>query len=293
MRPFAVLLLAALAASPVHAQPSEDVKTAARSLLDEGDRRLQRNDVAGALDAYQQADALMHVPTTTVEVAKTQARLGRLLAARESARAVLAFPKLAQEPEPFTIARREAGELVSALDLRIPTVVVVVTGPDPGKVSLSIDDTLRDAHATHELDPGRHRILVSAAGFEESRRSLDVVEGARIKVAIALDARAVPYAPVMATGSVAMGLGLAFGIGFGVVSAVRTSDIEDRCVDGKCDPTLQDEISEAEAFANVSNVGFGFAGAGAIMFAVGLGLYLTQDDPAPVRATSRGFLVEF
>lgn len=289
---WSLLILVTLSAAPAAAQPSDDVKTAARSLLDEGDRRLSQNDIAGALEAYLKADALMHVPTTTIEVAKTQARVGRLVAARDSARAVLAFPKQANEPEPFGVARKEAAELIAALEPRIPSVVVVVTGPRPGGFTLTIDGALRDPHATHQLDPGRHEILVSAARFREGRKTIDVAEGTRIKVALEMESPVMPYAPLMATGSVATGLGLAFGIGFGAVSWTKTSDIEDRCVDGKCDPTLQDEIAEAEVFANVSNVGFGFAGAGAIMFAVGLGIYLTE-EPSPVRATASGLAVEF
>ncbi len=285
------LLTCALLTESAYAQPSEDVKTAARSLLDEGDRRLQRNDVVGALDAYAKADALMHVPTTTIDVAKAQARLGRLLAARESARAVLAFPKDTQEPEPFTAARREAAELIAAIGPRIPSVVVVASGPEPGAMSLSIDGTLRDPHATHELDPGRHEILVRAAGFADAKRTLEISEGARIKIALALESRPMPYVPLIATGSVATGIGLALGLGFGAVSWVKTGDIEDRCPGGKCDPSLASDISEAEAFANVSNVGFGFAGAGAVMVAVGLGLYLTQDDT--LRATATGLALDF
>jgi hypothetical protein len=294
MRLLATLALAFMLAAPrAHAQPSNEVKTAARSLLDEGDRRIERNDIAGALDAYQKADALMHVPTTTIEVAKTQARLGKLVAARASANAVLSFPREAQEPEPFSIARKEAAELLAALESRIPSVVVVVSGPQPNAITLMIDGTLRDPHATHLVDPGIHEILVSAEGFIDGRKRLGIAEGSRIKVALAMDKRPLPFVQLMATGSVATGVGLAFGIGFGAVSWTKTSDIEAQCVEGQCDPSLANDISEAEAFANVSNVGFAFAGAGAIMFAVGLGMYLTEDASPPVRPTASGFAIAF
>src|SRR5947199_818929 len=72
------------AASPARAQSPQD-RASARHLMDEGDSWVEKKRLDRALEAYEGADALMHVPTTGIEVAKTLAALGRLVEAREKA----------------------------------------------------------------------------------------------------------------------------------------------------------------------------------------------------------------
>ena len=82
---------------------------------------LKAGDLTGALEAYRGADAIMGVPTTGIEVARTQIRLGRLVEARDTALKVSRYPVKRREPRPFTDARTEALQLASELAARIPS----------------------------------------------------------------------------------------------------------------------------------------------------------------------------
>src|SRR5262249_44553309 len=52
--------------------PSAADRETARKLLDDGDAAFEKKDYDGALKAYAAAHAIMHVPTTGIEVAKAQ-----------------------------------------------------------------------------------------------------------------------------------------------------------------------------------------------------------------------------
>src|SRR3954463_8217790 len=66
------------------AQPSAAQRETARELMDEARRLRERGDLNGALGRFSAADAIMNVPTTTLQVATTQVELGNLIEARES-----------------------------------------------------------------------------------------------------------------------------------------------------------------------------------------------------------------
>src|SRR5690606_23504734 len=66
---FAILVALAVSA-PIRAsaqQPSLADRETARALMDEGDRKRDSGDLAGALKSYEAADALMRVPTTGID----------------------------------------------------------------------------------------------------------------------------------------------------------------------------------------------------------------------------------
>jgi len=63
-------------------------------MMDAGHARREANDHERALAQFQGADAIMHVPTTGLEVAREQAALGLLNEARDTVRRVLRIPAL-------------------------------------------------------------------------------------------------------------------------------------------------------------------------------------------------------
>src|SRR4051794_38028802 len=87
--------LAAALSAPRDAQadPTPAEKETARALLDEGDREVEKKHYEAALKAFLAADAIMNVPTTGIELAKTQVLLGQLVEARDSALRVTRLPK--------------------------------------------------------------------------------------------------------------------------------------------------------------------------------------------------------
>ncbi len=269
-----LLLVAMLGvAAPATAQaPSEPSKDAARALMDEGDRLAALGDLPGALSAYQRADDIMHVPTTTIEVARTLARLGKLAAAQRAAEVVLAHPPSAEEPAPFAQARKEAAQLKADLARRIPTIAVQV--PQGGGV-VRIDGVVRAAGEPVLVDPGRHEIVVERTG-RRAQRDVEVAESRHLTVRLIAE-EPPSYVPMMATAGTVLGVSLALGMGFGIDSLLETNDIAAQCPHDRCAPSLSNDLAEAELFANIANVAFGVAGASAIVLAVGLGLELDRE----------------
>ena len=85
----AIFVAASLAllfgAAEARAEPSASDKETARGLMATGRADRSNHDLAGALKAFTGADAIMHVPTTGLEVAKAQIDLGLLVEARDTA----------------------------------------------------------------------------------------------------------------------------------------------------------------------------------------------------------------
>src|SRR5262249_21604289 len=75
------------------ADPTLEEKDRARALMDDGDRAFDAGDYPTALRDYEAAHAIMAVPTTGLWLAKTQAALGKLVEARDTAVAVTRMPQ--------------------------------------------------------------------------------------------------------------------------------------------------------------------------------------------------------
>src|SRR5438477_66675 len=82
----------------VQAQPSAAQRETARELMGEARRLRERGDLEGALGRFRAADAIMNVPTTALEVAATQAELGKLIDAREGLLRMLVTHPAARNP---------------------------------------------------------------------------------------------------------------------------------------------------------------------------------------------------
>jgi tetratricopeptide (TPR) repeat protein len=126
MKGWSLLLAAALAtvAPPALARDVDAVsdadKAIARELVAVGDEHFAAGDYERALEAYRGADTIMGVPTTSIEVARTLAALGRDAEALAVIDAVLAYPERDDEPAAFRRARANAAALKVDLLERAP-----------------------------------------------------------------------------------------------------------------------------------------------------------------------------
>ena len=278
----AVLLLPGLA----WAEPSAADRETARTYMAEGRAKRDGNDLRAALRAFEAADAIMHVPTTGLEVARTQAMLGALVEARDYALRVARSTPRPGEPSPFTEARSAAQKLADDLEARIPSIRVVVKGPPPG-LEVWIDKSRVPDIAIglpRKLDPGNH-VIVAKAGATARTLYVQVLEHEAKEVPIDL---AAPEPPPVDTGApspekpatpsppphrgpwltvgivtlTAGGAALVLGTIAGAVSIAQTSNIQSSCNVNVCPPVLPDgtstdsAISKAKTFAAVSDVGF-------------------------------------
>jgi hypothetical protein len=266
----------------------------------EGRAARDKGDLQGALKAFSAADSIMHVPTTGLELARTQASLGQLLEARETTLRVLHIPQKPNEPTPFKNAREASSSLNEELEARVPSLKIVVTGvPEGVRPRVTLDGAMVPPELLgqpRKLNPGHHVVVAKAASTEETRE-IDVNEREAKQVSVDLpQTPPEPPAPVIASGpepakeearpqepptlaralvyggfSLA-GAGLVAGAIAGAVSLSKTSGIRNsgQCLGDRCGPVEYGEISAARSMATISNVSFVAAGLGAAAGVVGL-----------------------
>lgn len=283
---FGVLLLPAVARA---SEPSAADRETARTLMADGRAKRDASDLKDALRAFQAADALMHVPTTAYEVAKTESMLGMLVEARDEALQIARSPAKPGEPAPFAEARVSAQKLADELEGRIPSIRVVVKNAPEG-ASVTIDDVVLPAVAVglpRKLDPGAHAIVVKA-GSAEKRLNVQVLEREAKDVPVDFaetsaptststpsetSSKKGPWMILGITGVAVGGAGLVLGAITGSMSLAQTNTIKDSCTGNICPPVLKDgsstqsALSNARTLAAVSDVAFV---AGGVLAAAGV-----------------------
>jgi len=296
-------LVLAIAPCVALADPTAADKETARTLMSEARQKRDANDLKAALRAFQAADAIMHVPTTGYEVAKTQSMLGMLVEARDEALTIARSPVKPGEPPPFAEARAQSQKLADELESRIPSIRVVVKNAD--NASVTIDGEALPSVAIglpRRLDPGSHAVIAKAGGSER-RINVQVLEREAKEVPIDFGEPAPPQNTAMSsntnastsaststtaegaknrspwlavgiTGIAVGGVGLAIGAVTGSLSLAQTNDIKAVCdPSGNCNPQLKDgsstqsAINGARTLATVSDVALV---AGGVIAAAGL-----------------------
>lgn len=174
-------LLAALATTQVAAAQTPSERVAARHLMDDGDRYTEAKQFGEALRVHAAAHAIMRVPTTGIEVARTYAALGRLVEARDAASDVTRMPTEGKRAEAICgRAHRSGGAGRRAR--QIPILRLELTGADPATLHASIDDRelpTRALAAPQRVNPDTTWSALRAAGYEPVLRQVDAYEDRR------------------------------------------------------------------------------------------------------------------
>lgn len=160
------------------AAPSAQERETARRLMDEGKARMKDKEHARAVDAFQKAHDIMHVPTTGLALARAHLAAGHLVEARDAALEVLRLPREAGEPAVFEQARKQAKELDAQVRPRIPTLRIKIKGNNI--VRVAIDDTEISPTIVGEpipVNPGKR--IVSAKNGEGGEAKGEVELGER------------------------------------------------------------------------------------------------------------------
>ncbi len=133
----------------------------------------------------------MHAPTHQLYLARSSAKLGRLVSAREY------YLKLTQErlpasaSKPFKDAQASGDKELAELEPRVPYVSVVVQGANAKEVQVVRDDeALPQAllGVPHPEDPGTHTFKATATGMESAPSAILLKEGAHETVVLSLSA---------------------------------------------------------------------------------------------------------
>ncbi|MFO0658937.1 MAG: hypothetical protein U0165_03755 [Polyangiaceae bacterium] len=108
------------------AEPSAQDRASARSLAEEGQKKLDEKDYKTALDLLSRADSLVPAPTVKVRIAKAREGLGQLLEAYELLMAVSREPPNAGDPPHYAKARKDAGDDAAKIYERLGTLTIKV-----------------------------------------------------------------------------------------------------------------------------------------------------------------------
>jgi len=298
----ASLLAAALGVSAVaSAEPTAADRETARDMMTQGRTARDKGDMKAALKSFLGADAIMHVPTTGLEVAKAQAALGLLVEARETALRVTRISDKPGDPAPFKQARDAASAMNDDLGPRIPSLTVTVKNvPDGATAEVTIDDApipTEGLGQPRKLDPGHH-VVVAKAGGVDAKQEIDLAEKDQKQLTVELPAGAAVVPPTTGTttttpetppepeathksgGSKVLmiggfglaGAGVVVGSITGILSMSKTNSIKSSpyCAGTVCGPPENGDISSAKSMATLSTVSFIVAGAGAAFGLVGL-----------------------
>ena len=313
----AALLLATAVARPAIAAPTAADRETARTLMEEGRTLRDRKDFQGALDRFQRADSIMHVPTTGYELAATQASLGLLVEARDTIAHIRSLPARPNEPLPFREARKHANDLDNSLAGRVPGLTIILRGGPAGvDPTVTIDD-IPVPNAVlgipRKVNPGHH-VIVAKVDNAQGRQEVDVKEGETRDVSVSLVASgpavvAAPVAPeapappppaqshALTYASIVVGsVGIA-GLGVGAVTGVLTlskkSSLKTECPNGPCPPSAFSTLDSAHTLATVSTVAFIAGGvctaAGVVGVLVGSKKHGPSDEQPPQAAIAPWF----
>ena len=304
---FALATAGVLPTMPLHAgEPSAANKETARAWVLEGREKRKAGDLKGALERFRAAHGIMNVPTTGLEVGRTEAELGMLLEARDTLLAVTRLPVKNDEPAVFGHARADASELADAIVARIPTLSIVLKGAAAGAI-LTIDGAVTDvasAHLPRKLNPGSH-IVLARAGTRERRESVVLAEKEQKSITLVLEeaptttnTKSEPATtpgmtdagsrdsasplPWLGLGVAVVGLGVGTWAGF--TSNAKASELRDGCgSDARCPPPMHDTLRSAKTFGTISTIAFVAAGVGAGVFVIGM---IARKSPSTATTSS-------
>ena len=175
----ALALSLLLPAGSAFAQSDED-KAAARVLATQGAEALQAGKYAEALDLVSRAEQMFHAPTHLLLIARSQAGVGRLVAAKESYLKLTREDLPAGAPPAFKRAQQEGKDEMAALEANIASLRIAVDGGGQQKFTVKMDDqpvspALLGVY--RPVDPGKHDVVVYPVGQGPVKGSIVLKNG--------------------------------------------------------------------------------------------------------------------
>ncbi len=298
--PVLATLLAALAPASAHAQADAD-KTTARQLGQQGEAALASGAWQQADDDFRRADALFHAPTLVLGLARAQSHEGKFVEAWESYHRILQ-ENVTSSPV-FAQALRDAAAEMKSVEGRRSRLTLTVAGSAAPHVLIDSVPLKPEALGVERFaNPGHHTIAVSADGFKDVIKAVNLVEGKAEVVAITLESA--PIQPVAAraaagaaqpvaadagrsslgrtlgiAGIAVGGAGLITGVVTGILALGDHGTLKTDCPTGTCTTSSsQSELSSYHTVGAVSTIGFIVGGVGVAGGAV---LFFTAPKGAP------------
>jgi hypothetical protein len=275
------------------AAPTAADREAARHLFDEGRARMRANEPLRAIEAFEKAHEIVHVPTTGLALARAHLAAGHLIEARDIALETSRLPHEGPEPAVLEEARQQARELEAQVRPRVPALRIHAKGAS--KIAIDAKEIALGADPV-AVNPGKHVVVAKNEEGKEFKANVEVGEREVKDVDLVLSApERVVKAPVRveprpertstARALFIGGLGLAavgtgVGITTGALTLSRAGDLDAQCANDVCAPAARDDLDAARTLGTISTIGFIAAGIG--IAAVVIGLTLPRSAPGTV-----------
>jgi hypothetical protein len=188
----AALVALSLPAGGAYAQTDEE-KAAARELAKQGAEAFAAGKHTDALDFMTRAEALVHAPPHLLYIARAQAALGKLVAARETYLKVTREELATNAPRAFKDAQAQAKEEMAAIEPKIAQLRIIVEGAGTRKVNVKLDGqpvspALVGVH--RPVDPGKHVATAYPMGLSPVEQTVELKEGERGEIKLVISGAA-------------------------------------------------------------------------------------------------------
>jgi len=270
-------------------------RATARDAANSGRAAFDAGQYEKAIDQFSRAEQLVHAPPHLLYLARSQAKLGKLVAAHETYLKIKRETLKPGAPKAFSDAQAFAEQELPSVDARLPYVTVTLQGAPADGVTVDMDGTpLSSAMIGIPLptDPGQHVFKASGTATSDPV-TVTVAEAAKQTVLLNVHATGLSAAPLaVANGNanpttkepqaddraqhgsglriasyVSFGVG-AIGLGMGTYFLLKSNSTDDdagklfdQCVamnpSGNCGP-LRDQYEAKNSDAN-SQRGIGIA----------------------------------
>ena len=206
LAPSALILLGstvALGQTDLERATARDAANSGRAAFDSG-------QYEKAIDQFTRAEQLVHAPPHLLFLARSQAKLGKLVAAHETYLKITRETLKSNAPKAFRDAQLAAEQELPAVDARLPYVTVTLQGAPAEGVTVDMDGTTLPAAMIGiplPTDPGLHVFNASGTASSDSV-TVTATESAKQSVVLQLRATAVTAG---ASGSAGAGKGSATG----------------------------------------------------------------------------------
>jgi hypothetical protein len=318
----AVVLLAVIALAPASARADADTDRA-HQLAEDGARALELKHFQTALDCFHRAEMLAATPSYALGLARAQAGLNRVVAARQTYAAIVSEGVGMDAPSSESRAVADAKRELYEVSSRVSTVVIIVTGPTSPFVTIDDTPVPVDVLTTKRLtDPGSHVVRATALGFQPAEIRFTVTEGGEATASLAMAASAdqeptptplsssLAAAPIgshsLLKGEAAVGDAthpsnagalrtsayFSFGLGgaallFGIVEGLRAASIRSD-LQNTCAPNCsQDDVGRARTAIDMSTAGY-IIGAGGLLAGITLLVIAPHNELSSARPRPNG-----
>jgi tetratricopeptide (TPR) repeat protein len=192
-------------------------REAARAFAERGYEAFEQGDYTRAKELFEQAEFRYHAPPHWLYIARSQVKLGQIIAATATYKRV-ADEKLEKDaPPPFKDAIATAKSELAAVEAKIGKLTIVLTGTAAKDARVTIDGESFDSDrlgVAVPIDPGKHQIVAESAAAGRALREVTVADGGTGRAELVLN---LPESGSYAPAIVFFGLGAA-GLGVGAVT---------------------------------------------------------------------------